>query len=435
MSTSFFSDIRKTDKHFWKVLISSMIGNALEWYDFMLYGYCAAIIGMLFFPAHDAFSSMLATYSVFFIGFIMRPLGGVLFGYLGDHIGRKRALMWSIYCMAIPTALIGLLPTYAHIGWAAPVILTILRLLQGLSMGGEFTGSIVFVVEHADSRYRGFWGSWTTFSAAVGVLLGSSVCVAVGALLSPSEVLRWGWRIPFVLSITGSIVGAFVRNRLQETQAFEHNYRPKFSWSHLFNCYGTALLQLICLDVVVAIGFFTICLFIVNYLQNFVGMSYYHATSINSISTLGFALSIPLSGYCSDLWGRKPMLRFASLLLMLVAIPAFFVFSMGNLYQIFIVQLILNIIFGMYFAVIPATIVELFPPHVRCLGVSLAHNVTMMVFGGTAPTLAVFLIKSTLVIGGRSLALATPGVYLALGALISFCATFWIKESHQKSIS
>ena len=435
MLTPFVSEIRNTDKHFWKVLLSSMMGNALEWYDFMLYGYCAAIIGTLFFPAHDAFSSMLATYSVFFIGFIMRPLGGILFGYLGDHIGRKRALMWSIYCMAIPTALIGLLPTYGQIGWVAPVILTILRLLQGVSMGGEFTGSIVFVVEHAHSRYRGFWGSWTTFSAAIGVLAGSFACVTIGALLSTSQVLSWGWRVPFILSITGSMVGAFVRSRLQETQAFQHHQKEQFSWTYLFTHHSKALLQLIGLDILVAIGFFTICLFIVNYLQNFVGISYYHATSINTIATLGFALSIPISGYCSDQWGRKPVLRFASFLLMCIAVPAFITLSMGGVYQIFIVQLALNVVFGIYFAVIPSTIVELFPPRVRCLGVSLAHNVTMMIFGGTAPTLAIFFIKSSLEVGGKAFALITPGIYLALAALVSFCTTFWMEESYKKSIS
>ncbi|ETZ06896.1 proline/betaine transporter [Holospora obtusa F1] len=432
MLAVFFANVRHTDKHFWKVLISSMIGNALEWYDFMLYGYCAAVIGALFFPANDAFSSMLATYGVFFVGFVMRPLGGVLFGYLGDRIGRKRALVWSIYCMAIPTALIGALPTYAQIGWLAPVLLTTLRLFQGISMGGEFTGSIVFVVEHADSRNRGFWGSWTTCSAAIGVLIGSFICVTVGALLNDAEFLSWGWRIPFLLSITGSMVGAFVRNRLQEPRAFTQYGASDSSWKTLFTRHRKALIQLIGLDVVVAVGFFTICLFIVNYLQNFVGISYYQATCITTIATLGFAFSIPVSGYYSDHFGRKPVLRFASLLLMCIAIPAFFALSTGNLYAIFVAQFLLNIVFGVYYGVIPSAIVELFPPYVRCLGVSLGHNLAMMFFGGTAPTLAVFFIKQA---GDRSFALITPGIYLALAALISFGVTFWIKETYRKSIS
>ncbi len=427
--------MRRTDQHFWKVLISSMIGNALEWYDFMLYGYCAAIIGKLFFPAHDAFSSLLATYSVFFIGFVMRPLGGLLFGYLGDRIGRKRSLMWSIYCMAIPTALIGVLPTYENIGWIAPILLTFLRLLQGISMGGEFTGSIVFVVEHADPKYRGFWGSWTTFSAAIGVLVGSAVCVAIGSLLSESKVMEWGWRIPFVLSITGSMVGAFVRKRLQETDAFEHHKNTGFRWKDLFHQHGNSLLQLVALEVIVAVGFFTICLFIVNYVQNFVGISYYHATLMNTLATICLACSIPISGYFSDVWGRKPVLRTASAFLMLSAVPAFFALSSGVFYWMMLAQIVLNVVFGMYFSVIPATIVELFPAHVRCLGVSLAHNITMMVFGGTAPTLAVFLIQRTVHSDYASWALVTPGIYLAIAAGISCCASFWMKESYRKSIS
>ena len=435
MLSSFILDIRRTDKHFWKVLTSSMIGNALEWYDFMLYGYCAAILGKLFFPAHDAFSSLLATYSVFFIGFIMRPLGGLLFGYLGDRIGRKRSLIWSIYCMAIPTTLIGLLPTYESIGWIAPVILTFLRLLQGISMGGEFTGSIVFVVEHADPKHRGFWGSWTTCSAAIGVLLGSLVCVLIGTFLTESEVIRWGWRVPFILSVSGSMIGAFVRRRLQETEAFKRNKTSKFRWKDFFVHHSTAFLQLICIEVVVAVGFFTICLFVVNYLQNFIGVSYYYATLVNTVATVFFALSIPIAGYCSDLWGRKPILKCASAALMLVAVPAFFGLSSGNMYWIFIAQITLNVVFGVYFAVLPATIVELFPANVRCLGVSLAHNITMMIFGGTAPTLAVFFIQHTMLCGAKDFALIVPGVYLAIAACISLCATFWLKESYRKSIS
>ena len=163
-----------------KVVISCMIGNALEWYDFALYGYFAAAIGRAILPpSQDTISILLKSYAIFFLGFIMRPLGALLFGYIGDHYGRKKALMLSIYCMAIPTTLIGLLPTYAQIGAWAALLLTVLRLFQGLSMGGEFTGSMIFIVEHAPQEKKGFWASWASFSVVIGLIIGSGVFLSL----------------------------------------------------------------------------------------------------------------------------------------------------------------------------------------------------------------------------------------------------------------
>jgi MFS transporter, MHS family, proline/betaine transporter len=161
-----------------RVILSCMIGNALEWYDFALYGYFATTIGQLFFPKFSPFASLMATFGIFAAGFIMRPLGGVIFGHIGDKIGRKNALLWSIYLMAIPTTLIGLLPTYEQIGWLAPLFLTLIRLAQGLSMGGEFTGSMIFVVEHSEKNTRGLYGSWVVFSLLVGILVGSAIATS-----------------------------------------------------------------------------------------------------------------------------------------------------------------------------------------------------------------------------------------------------------------
>ena len=184
-----------------RVILSCMIGNALEWYDFALYGYFATTIGQLFFPKFSTVASLMATFGVFAAGFIMRPLGGLIFGHIGDKIGRKSALLWSIYLMAIPTTLIGLLPTYEQIGWLAPLLLTFIRLAQGLSMGGEFTGSMIFVVENAQQGNRGLYGSWVVFSLLVGILVGSAIATSTCYFLSEDQVMDWGWRIPFLLSV------------------------------------------------------------------------------------------------------------------------------------------------------------------------------------------------------------------------------------------
>src|SRR5579863_7567559 len=204
-----------------KVIVSCMIGNALEWYDFALYGYFATILSNQFFPSQDPIASLMATFGVFAAGFIMRPLGGILFGHIGDKKGRKEALLCSIYLMTIPTALIGLLPTYDQVGWLAPALLTLIRLLQGLSMGGEFTGSMIFIVEHTNSQKRGFSGSWAPFSLLLGVLIGSAVATLISMALSPEDLHSWGWRIPFILSIFGGVVGSYMRRTLTDPEKFE----------------------------------------------------------------------------------------------------------------------------------------------------------------------------------------------------------------------
>ena len=203
-----------------RVIASCMIGNALEWYDFALYGYFATTLGQLFFPKFDPFAALMATFGVFAAGVIMRPVGGIIFGHIGDKIGRKNALLWSIFLMAVPTTLLGLLPTYEQIGWMAPLLLTVIRLAQGLSMGGEFTGSMIFVVEHAEKGKRGVYGSWVIFSVLLGILAGSAIATGICEMLSQDQLLAWGWRVPFLLSVVGGYVGYVMRRTIQEPEQF-----------------------------------------------------------------------------------------------------------------------------------------------------------------------------------------------------------------------
>ena len=213
--------------HLKKVVVSSMIGNALEWYDFALYGYFSTLLAKLFFPSSDAVVSLMATYGVFAAGFFMRPLGGIIFGYIGDKMGRKKALLWSIYLMSFPTFAIACLPTYEHIAWGAPLLLTLIRLLQGLSMGGEFTGSIIFIVEHAEGRRRGFWGSFAPLSAILGILIGSGLAAFLSYTLDSEQLSAWGWRIPFALSLFGGWLGSYMRKTLGDPKTFEKSHKKK----------------------------------------------------------------------------------------------------------------------------------------------------------------------------------------------------------------
>ena len=203
-----------------KILVSSMIGNALEWYDFVLYVQFSTIIGSLFFPSDNEFTSLLATFGIFAVGFVMRPIGGILFGILGDKFGRKSALVFSILMMAIPTALIGFLPTYEQVGIIAPISLTIIRLLQGLALGGGFSGCMTFIVEHAPSKQRGLIGSTSMFSLGAGVLLGIVVSLGFSKCLSPEDFISWGWRVPFIISLGIGMIAFYIRNNIDESPIY-----------------------------------------------------------------------------------------------------------------------------------------------------------------------------------------------------------------------
>ena len=193
-----------------KTLFAGAIGNALEWYDFALYGYFAPVFAALFFPSERPSLSLISAFGVFAIGFLARPLGALLFGYWGDTVGRREALAWSVILMAIPSCFIGLLPTYETIGMAAPLALTLCRFLQGLSVGGEFTGSVTFLVEHAAPSQRAYIGSWAGFSAQMGALFGSAVGALVATVVSDEALRLWGWRIPFLLGSLIALVGWYV---------------------------------------------------------------------------------------------------------------------------------------------------------------------------------------------------------------------------------
>src|SRR3990172_5085241 len=209
-----------------RVLAAGVIGNVLEWYDFAVYGFFAPILAEQFFPAGDRMVSLLAAFGAFAVGFLMRPVGAVLFGHIGDRYGRARALLISVAMMAIPTVLMGLLPTYATIGIAASLLIVILRMFQGMAVGGEFTSSIVFLAEHAPPRRRGFFSSWAMFAATTGTMLGAAVGAMLSNLLSPEDLVAWGWRAAFISGIAVAVVGIIVRWNMSDTPASVDRISP-----------------------------------------------------------------------------------------------------------------------------------------------------------------------------------------------------------------
>lgn len=414
-----------------KVILSCMAGNALEWYDFVLYGYFATTIGSLFFPNFSTFASLMATFGVFAAGFIMRPLGGVIFGHIGDKIGRKNALLWSIYLMAIPTTLIGLLPTYDQIGWLAPLFLTLIRLAQGLSMGGEFTGSMVFVVEHAQRRNRGLYGSWVVFSLLIGILIGSGVATTTCYVLSEDQILAWGWRIPFLLSAIGGLLGSVIRRTVHEPEQFTQAKKRQKEHStpivELFRHHLKTICYVVTFELTLAIGFYLIVTFINNFLRAHLGFDMVTSLMMTTISMIAMGVAIPLSGFLSDRIGRKPLLIGSSLAFTLFAYPLFIALE-GSLTTALIAQVCLSFIMGIYFAPLPATLVELFSVNIRFSGLSISHSISMAVFGGSAPLIATALIQWT----NNN---AAPAIYLGAGSLIAAIALMFLKDRFKSELT
>src|SRR6516165_7308773 len=245
-----------------RAVIAGLAGNVMEWYDFAVYGYFAQVIGQDFFPSEDPTSSLIASFGAFAAGFLMRPVGGLVFGHIGDRLGRKAALTLSVLAMAIPTFLIGLLPDHSQIGALAPILLVALRMVQGLSVGGEYTTSVVFLVEGAAPNRRGFAGSWSPFGAGAGILLGSALGAALNAVLSPEAVFAWGWRVPFLLGLGVGLAGLFIRRHIPEPAKQADNKTAASPIREAFRSEWRNILRIMGFTFMFAVGFYMIFVYV-----------------------------------------------------------------------------------------------------------------------------------------------------------------------------
>jgi MFS transporter, MHS family, proline/betaine transporter len=401
--------------------LASMVGNALEWYDFAIYGYFAATLGKHFFPSEDPAVSVIAAFGVFAIGFLARPVGSIIFGNLGDRVGRRRVLIVSIVVMAVPTTLVGFLPTYAEIGPWAPALLIVLRLLQGLSVGGEMTGSITFMIESASPNRRGLAGSWAYVGVGTGFLLGSAVGSAVTGLLSQAAVDSWGWRIPFLLGSVIAICGYLIRR-----QGINETYRPADSnvaWYKgplrlAFTKYGKQLVQAIGLSAYIAGGFYLIFTYLTTYLVTVVGEPETDVFDINSINMVVYAGMSLVGGLLGDRLGFRWVLLTLAAAGLLLAWPLFWLIDHPNIVLSFLGEFVFALIVAPYAGLFATTMALLFPPTVRMSGFSISFNVGFAVLGGTAPLAASYLID-------RGHGDLSPAYVMMLSAAISIVAICW----------
>ena len=406
-------------------IVSGVAGNMMEWYDFSVYGYFAAIIGRQFFPAENPVSSLLAAFGVFAAGFLMRPLGSLVFGHVGDKNGRKLALTASVGLMAIPTFLIGVLPTYEQIGIWAPLLLVLLRLLQGLSVGGEYTTSSIFLVEASASGHRGFLGSFVPFGSCGGVLLGSGIGAAVTNLLDHASVVTWGWRVPFLIGIAVGGLGFWIRQGLNENRLPEGGSRISTSpVREAFRTERATMAQLIGLSAVGAVGFYMCFVYVTTYLRRIDHIAQSQALDINTISMAVLLLLIPGAGALSDRLGRKPILLAATGGMFVLAWPLFWMLHHTDLRVILLGQIGFAVLSACFWGTISATMVELVPNRLRCTVLSVGYNIGLAILGGLTPMVAVYTIN-------RSQYDLSPAFLLMAAAAISFVSVLGLRETYR----
>jgi MHS family proline/betaine transporter-like MFS transporter len=405
-----------------RVVAAGMIGNVLEWYDFAIYGYFATAIGKHFFPHEDPVAQLLSAFGVFAVGYMMRPVGGVIIGHIGDRYGRRAALTFSVAAMAVPTFLIGLLPGYETLGLLAPIALTLLRMVQGLSVGGEYTSSMVFLIEHAPHGRRGLMGALISCGACGGILLGSAVGASFASTMSSAALEAWGWRIPFLLGLVVGIAGYLLRRHVQETVPTAKRKRAPIV--ETLHDHWRLVLGLAGLSVFNAVGFYVSFVYLVSWLQMADGIAPARALEINSISMAVLLPVMIVAGLLNDRFGRKPFMMLACVLGFVGAVPLFWLLHDPSPLSAQFGQLGLVLIIGLYCGTQPTIMVESTPLPVRCTAVSLGYNICLGIIGGFTPLAATWLVERT----ANEIA---PAFLIMAAATITFVTLLGFRETYR----
>jgi MHS family proline/betaine transporter-like MFS transporter len=409
-----------------KAVTGASIGNAVEWFDFAIYGFLATFIAANFFPAGDDTAALLSTFAIFAAAFFMRPLGGFVFGPLGDRIGRQRVLALVILLMSAATLGIGLLPTYSAIGVAAPLLLLFLRCLQGFSAGGEYGGGAVYLAEYSGDRRRGLTVTFIAWSGVLGFLLGSITVTVLQATLSAEAMESYGWRIPFLIAAPLGLVGLYIRLKLDDTPQFEAlTESDDVARSPLREAATTAwrpILQVIGLFIVFNVGYYVVFTFLPTYMIKTLEFSRTVSfVSITLASLVALLLILPLAAL-SDRIGRKPLLVAGAVLFTTAAYPLFMLLNSGSAVAAVTAHCVLAAIESIYVSTAVTAGVELFATRVRYSGFSIGYNISVAAFGGTTPYVVTWLTSQT----GNTLVAA---IYLQAAALVSLVTLLTLRES------
>ncbi len=414
-----------------KVAAASLIGTTIEWYDFFIYGTAAALVfGSLFFPSFSPTAGTLAAFATFGVGFLARPVGGIIFGHFGDRIGRKAMLVISLTMMGIATVLIGLLPSYETIGIAAPILLVLLRFVQGLGVGGEWGGAVLMAVEHSPPERRGFYGSWPQMGVPAGLILSNLVFLAV-ARLPDAAFTAWGWRIPFLLSIVLVGVGLFIRLRLMESPAFsrvqETQTVARMPIMDVLRTYPKQVLLAAGAFIVINAYFYILVSYLINYATEAAGMSRGAILTVVLLSSVVSFFAIPYFAALSDRFGRRPLYLIGVVGMGVSAFLLFWATDTGSFWLVLPAHIFglgaLSVSYGPQ----AAFYAEMFGTRVRYSGISLGYQGGSIFGGALAPIIATWLFSTT----GTSASIAA---YVAALAVLSFVCAYLATETYQVDI-
>lgn len=407
---------------------AAVIGNVLEWYDFSIYAFVAAIIAKKFFPATDDVTALLSTFLAYGLGFVARPLGGIIIGRYGDTHGRKAALMLTIFMMAAGTVMVGLLPTYAQIGFVAPLLLVIARLMQGFSAGGEWGGSTAYIVEWAPKGQRGWYGSFQQMSVVAGLLLGSGVAALFNTVFTPQQMDDWGWRALFLLGGILGPVGLYMRRTIKETPAYESAAHKTVAAADEPSGFVLGF-RAFAFTVAWTVCFYVLLSYMPTYTQKYVKLSTAAALWANTAGLIVLCIFIPLMGALSDRIGRKPLLLACCAAFIVLPYPIFnYLLSGIGVGQLIAVQVLFAILISMFSGPGPAAIAEIFPTRSRSTWMTAGYALSVAIFGGFAPFISVWLID-------RFQSPTAHIYYLMAAAVVSLLLILTLKETAHEDLA
>jgi MHS family proline/betaine transporter-like MFS transporter len=417
-----------------RAVAAGIIGHFVEWYDYGVYAYVATTLAAVFYASSDPTAALLAVFATFAVAFFARPLGGLFFGSLGDRIGRQRTLAAVVILMSLSTFAIGVLPGYATVGVVAPVLLLVARVLQGFSAGGEIAGATSFINEYVPANRRGLLSGLLPAASATGLLFGAVLLTILTANLSEDGMISWGWRVPFLIALPLGIIGLYLRLKIEDTPMFQalvstakpdptpirSSIKGQFKWIAI--AFGATLTY--------GVGFYTVMSYMPTYLKRVTDFGGGSMFVVTAAVLLAHIVALPLWGALSDRIGRKPVLLGASIALMIVTYPAFVLIAQGGKLVAILAGAAMGALIAAGAAPLFAFMAEMFPTRVRTSSVSIGYNASVMIFGGTAPFIATFLIDRT----GSDVA---PSFYLvaaAAGTALTLSLARINKTSHRDSL-
>ena len=399
---------------------AATIGNVIEWFDYVAYSYVATAIAHNFFPKFSSTAGLISTFGILALASVVRPLGALVFGPMGDRIGRRKVLAITILLMSVSTAVIGVLPTFGQIGLAAPILLVICRLVQGLSTGGEYSGATTFIAEYSPVGRRGFYCSLLSVGTRLGFLAAAGLVTLLTFLLGSAQFNSWGWRIPFLVALPLGLVGLYLRSRLDETPEFAQVQRQgQVAAAPLRQTFTNAWSRMVLLVlalVIMQVGSYAVLTYLPTYLTSVQKLDAGRALLVTDVLIVLALVLIPIAGWLSDRWGREPVLVAACAGFVVASYPAFMLIAHKGTWSVLLGAALLGICLDVVLGASPAIIAEVFPTRLRSGGTALSYNVSVAIFGGLTPVVLTALLAAT---GNAYI----PAYYLIVAGLISVLPT------------